>query len=121
LIEKRFDVSWKILLVPHALTFLMGVAYTVVPSVLFGGGFRSFVGMNWKDFASAQPVLSAFVEMHGRETGAMAAAASLLVIFVTLIPCRNRERWAWWSLLAVVYAGLAAGARDMFGEPDGGL
>jgi hypothetical protein len=118
MMKRPFDLSWKMLVVPHGLALLMGIAYAAVPPALFGAGFRAFVGVAWSDFASAEPVLSSFVNMHARETGAMATAASLLALLVTLFPYRKRERWSWWSLLAADAIGLGfmAGATAAHGD-----
>ena len=99
-------VSWAVVALVAVLTLLLslvsfGTAYTEGPDE-FGIG-----GPKLSDVASWNPDVATAIRARRATASAYATAWSLLLLFVTLVPYRRGERWAWWAILAATVVPLA--------------
>ncbi len=74
---------------------------------------RTLTGMTWEQFVARNPDVASFLSYLSRQSGIFLFGASLLIIVASVTGFRKGERWAWYTLLAVLLFHLGAIANDL--------
>lgn len=93
-----FIASWVLLLLMS-----LGIAFGSLASfgVAYGSGQDNFGGVSLEQIQAANGDEVAKALRGRRATAASwSLAAAILTAWITIVPYRRGERWAWWALLA---------------------
>ena len=91
--------SWIILMIPCAISVVLGLFVTVVPGVFIGQGYKSFLGQPWSDLVASNSNLSLYISLHFRLMGILMALLGALLVVIDLTAYRRGEKWAWYAFL----------------------
>ncbi len=95
-------IAWVLLLIMGLLMILGGTESMIVA---FRGANETIAGTTSQALSAINPDLPG--ALHGRRLTAATYALScgLFVVWITMVPFRRREKWAWYALLCSVGLG----------------
>jgi hypothetical protein len=103
---KALRASWIMLLVVFAIAMLSGVIMLFDPSFFLAGEFKSYTGMDWREFSIVNPRAISFFLLDGRQMGLFMVTLALLAVIVLLFGYRRGDRLSWYLCLLLVAFGI---------------
>ncbi len=97
--------SWIIIALVGALTLLGSFESLMIG---YRSGRERIGGVAITELAAGKPQVETALRGRRGTAASYAAGFATLFLFITLVPYRRGERWAWWAILAgtVVVSGL---------------
>jgi hypothetical protein len=100
------NISWILLLIPHASFVIIGLIWIINPIHFMTLGYETFVGKSISEFIESSARHAALTTMFSRTFGAMLIVIGAYAFSITLTVYRKGEKWSWFLLLGTNTFGL---------------
>jgi len=93
--DSRLKIACIVMMIHNITLALWGLLLTFLPDRVFEVSSLSFLGRNWASIKQSDGRMVDYITSYARFWGLQGIVIGVLIIFLTLVPYRKGERWAW--------------------------
>ena len=93
--DSRLKIACIVMMVHNVTLALWGLLLAFLPDRVFEVSSLAFLGRNWASIQQSDSRMVEYLTSYARFWGLQGVVLGVLTIFLTLVPYRKGERWAW--------------------------